>query len=78
MARRLPRAEVRDHDVGANCQFDYGGAHLGVGKVDRERAFAAILIKELAPFAGHDRAVAARFIALERFDLDDVGAAVGE
>lgn len=80
-APALERAllEVVDQHVGRIEQAEQHVASVGMRQVEREIALVAV---EPPVVAGesvrHRRAPVARFVALRRFDLDDVRAVVGE
>lgn len=55
-----------------------GRQHRGVIEIDCEGALALVLVQELASLSRDDLLVPASLIAIQRFDFDDVGAAICE
>ena len=87
VARELTDLVVFQHHVGAGRQVAQQGLAFGAGDVDRDGALAAVGGQVVGRFAGVvpsrvlgvGRAPGARVVAHARaFDLDDVGAEVGQ
>jgi hypothetical protein len=76
--RGKPGPEVRQHDVGAREEPVDDGPGRRVAQVERQRVLAAVAGDEVARLARRQRAQLAHRIALQRLDLDDVSAALGE
>jgi hypothetical protein len=71
-------SEVGEHDVGAGHQPIDHRPRGGVAHVERQRVLALIARDEMARLAGGERRQVADGVAVERLDLDDVRAAVGQ
>ena len=70
--------EVGEDDVGARHQPVDHRARTGMAQVQRQRVLAAVARDEVTRLTGRQRRQVANGIALQRLDLDDVGAALGQ
>jgi hypothetical protein len=73
-----PRAKVRQHHVGVGEEALDDARGRGVAQVQRQRVLAAVARQEVTGLAGRQRRQLPHGIALDRLDLDDVRAALGE
>ncbi|HML98249.1 MAG TPA: hypothetical protein PKD75_07195 [Tepidiformaceae bacterium] len=72
------RAVVDEHDIERGDEAVDCRAPFGFRKVDGEAALAAVEGLEVLAFVGDDGGAVAPGFAFEWFDLDDVGAEIGE
>src|SRR6185503_15765838 len=78
-ALKRRRPDIRDEGIGAARQPQDRIARLGLLEVQRNRALAARIVLEAAAHAAVAGVVAVTAgIALRRFDLDHLGAEVGD
>ena len=70
--------EVLDQHVGLADEAMHQGDRLGMLQVEREAALAGVELAEIGALAVAQRRAQAHVVALGRFDLQHVGAHVGE
>jgi len=71
-------AHVGQDDVGACEERLEDLARVGMAQIERQRVLAAVADEEVPALAAAERRDVTARLALERLDLDHVGAAVGE
>ncbi len=77
-ASRHRRPEILDQHIGALDHTMQDRKTLLLLQIEREGALAAIGAEEEAGFARQARRELPQHVALRRFDLDDIGAEIGE
>ena len=71
-------AEVLHHHIGFGDKALHQRDRLRILQIEREAAFAGIELPEVGAVAGAQGGAHAHVVAFGRFDLDDIGAEVGE